>query len=82
VSKITLSKFWDILNQFDWFYHKGLDFDFDEGSDVEVFEDARTEALTGLGAEYAGLYAQFRAHKYGGAPFGKPEVAKPPRPTE
>ena len=79
MSKVALSQYWDMLSQFDWFYAWSDSMRVYRAG--EVAEEA-LKALTGLGAEYADLYARFRAHKYSGAPFGKPEAPKPPRPTE
>lgn len=79
MSKITLSQYWDMLNAFDWFYSWS-----DDGRVTKAGweQEQKLKAIGGQSSEFHQLFEAFASHKFSGTCFGRPDVAKPVRPTE
>lgn len=79
VHPATLPEFWDVLNNFDWYYMMS-----DDGSVYRGGERAyqRIVAMaTAGGPEFEALFEKFREHKFSGEPWATPSAPRPDRPS-
>lgn len=74
----TLAKYWEMLNQHDWYYSYSDDGSvYRRGSEAE----AKLLAIAKKSPEHQALFDGFRHHHFSGGPWNTEKAPKPEKPS-